>query len=98
MAAYVTPQPLWKRNLVGFLDGLLCLMAFAVLLRLVPGGVHHAPIVVTTPNGSITQYELIRLDGWRTPAFLIWIALYHFGLGRTGGTPFQRLFGMRRAA
>lgn len=98
MAAYVTPQPIWKRNLVGFLDCLLCLVAFAILLRLVPGGVHHAPVVIQTPNGSITQYELIRWDGWRAPAFTIWIVLYHFGLGRTCGTPFQRLFGMRRAA
>jgi hypothetical protein len=93
MATYDPPQPLWKRNLAGLLDFLLAAVVFGVLLSIIFPGPTRPP--VTLPNGA-TAHELFGLSTWPTLLLVALIVAYFVVLGRTGGTLFQRLFGMRR--
>ena len=93
MASYAPPQPSWKRNLAGFLDFVLAVTVFGSLLYLAFGSQPRAP--VTRPD---TPMELFSLGPWPTLILVVSIAAYFVVLGRTGGTVFQRLFGMKRLA
>ena len=93
MATYDPPQPLWKRNLAGILDFLLAASVFGTLLYLGFGSQPRAP--VSNSTGSAT--EIFSLGPWPTAALLVLVIAYFMVLGRTGGTVFQRLFGMERA-
>jgi hypothetical protein len=94
MATYDPPQPLWKRNLAGLLDFLLVAIGFAILLSMLFPSPARAP--VTLPNGA-TAHELFGLGTWQTLLLVVLIVAYFVVLGRTGGTVFQRLLGMKRA-
>ena len=93
MAIYDPPQPLWKRNLAGVLDFLLALFGFGVALNKIFGHQPHPPVI----NAAATTTEVFGLDLWPALICLVLVAGYFVVLGRTGGTIFQRLFGMKRA-
>jgi len=94
MATYNPPQPLWKRNVAGILDFLLASIVFGFALSKFFPSPAHAP--VTLPNGATTT-ELFSLGPWPALLLVVLIVAYFVGLGRTGGTVFQRLFKMKRA-
>jgi hypothetical protein len=50
-----------------------------------------------TPPGT-TATELFSLGTWPSLLVLVLVIAYFIILGRTGGTIFQRLFGMKRAS
>ena len=91
MASYDPPQPLWKRNLAGILDFVLAVSVFGTLLYLAFGSQPLAPV---TKTGGPT--EIFSLGPWPTLALFALVVAYFMVLGRTGGTVFQRLFGMKR--
>jgi hypothetical protein len=94
MAVYDPPQPLWKRNLAGILDFALVAIVGAYFLSKLPGGQSTA----APPFAPGTQVvEVFGIGGWATLALIVVIIAYFVVLGRTGGTIFQRLFGMKRA-
>jgi hypothetical protein len=94
MAVYDPPQPLWKRNAAGVLDFLLALLVFGYLLSKIFGHQPHPPVL----GPGVTTTEVVGLDGWAAIVCIPLIIGYFVVLGRTGGTIFQRLFGMKRAA
>jgi ABC-type uncharacterized transport system permease subunit len=85
---------MWKRNLAGVLDFLLVAIGFAIMLSMLFPSPARAP--VTLPNGA-TAHELFGLGAWQTLLLVVLITAYFVVLGRTGGTVFQRLLGMKRA-
>ena len=91
MAVYDPPQSLWKRNLAGILDFALAVSAFWLALYQVTG----TSAAIQNSNGTtVYSWNIGPASG------IILIALviaYFVVLGRTGGTVFQRLFGMKRA-
>jgi hypothetical protein len=94
MATYDPPQPLWKRNVVGVLDFLLAFFVFGLLFNRIFGYQPHPPVI----NSAVTTTEVFGLDGWSALLTILLVIVYFIVLGRTGGTIFQRLFGMRRVA
>lgn len=84
MAQWNPPQPVWKRNLAGLLDFLLAFIALGYLLTALGFG--------TWMQGGFV------LGPWPSLVLVGIIVMYFTVLGRTGGTVFQRLFRMRRAA
>ncbi len=92
MARYDPPQPLWKRNVAGILDFVLAFTVFAVLTAEVFGAGKAPAFIARNPN---TKY--ISLSGYAFAATIALTVGYFIVLGRTGGTVFQRLFGMKRA-
>jgi hypothetical protein len=84
MAVWDPPQPVWKRNLVGILDFLLAFVGFGFLLATLGFGTRLQGGFNFGPGPSLL--------------LLLMIVAYFAVLGRTGGTVFQRLFGMKRAA
>ena len=95
MAIYDPPQPLWKRNLAGLLDFLLALLILGLLLSKLPGNQPPPPPFGNSPNTVTTQ--VFGIGGWPALLLIVLIVAYFVILGRTGGTVFQRLFGMKRA-
>jgi hypothetical protein len=93
MASYDPPQPLWKRNVAGVLDFLLAVVVFGLLFNKLLGHQPHPPVI----NSSVVTTEVFGLDGWPALLTILLVILYFVVLGRTGGTVFQRLFGMKRA-
>jgi hypothetical protein len=93
MATYDPPQPLWKRNLAGVLDFLLAAIVLAILVSKLFPTPTHPPMVL--PNGAVT-HETFALGTWQLLLLAGLIVAYFVVLGRTGGTLFQRVFGMRR--
>ena len=94
MASYDPPQPLWKRNLAGVLDFLLALLCFGYVLNKLFGHEPAPPVI----NATVKTTELVGLNGWAALITLVLIVAYFVGMGRTGGTIFQRLFGMKRSS
>jgi hypothetical protein len=94
MANYDPAQPLWKRNLAAILDFLLVLIVLGFALSKLPS--NHPPPLMSGPAGT-TTVQLFGVGGWPALLLLIGIIAYFIVLGRTGGTVFQRLFGMKRA-
>jgi hypothetical protein len=98
MATYNTPQPLWKRNLAGILDFFLAFFACVYAVSKIFGNRSDAPDVFGKPFASFNfgdaSYEL---GGWPVLLAFALIIAYFVILGQTGGTVFQRLFGMKRA-
>jgi hypothetical protein len=98
MATYDPPQPMWKRNLAGILDFFLALFVCAYVVLKIFGNRSDAPDVFGKPFASFNfgdaSYEL---GGWPVLSAFALIIAYFVILGQTGGTVFQRLFGMKRA-
>jgi|SRR5665213_46778 len=94
MAKYNPPQPLWKRNVAGILDFLFAFFLFGFLLNKIFGHQPHPPTI----NSAVTTTEMFGIDGWPALICLLLVLAYFIILGRTGGTVFQRLFGMKRAS
>ena len=95
MATYDPPQPLWKRNLAGILDFLLVFLGAGYLLSKIPTNQPSAPPFV--PARGTQMVELFGIGGWSTLLLIVLIIAYFVIMGRTGGTIFQRLFGMKCA-
>jgi len=93
MAEYDSPQPLWKRNLAGILDFVLAMTVFGILSAQIFGPGTPPPNVTQNPNTST-----VWLSGWALIVTVLLTVGYFIVLGRTGGTVFQRLFGMKRRA
>jgi len=90
MAHYDPQQPMWKRIAAGFLDFLLAFFGLGTVLgKIFPAAPSNAQGAGTT--------ELFTLNGWPALLLIALIVAYFVVLGRTGGTVFQRLFGMKRA-
>jgi hypothetical protein len=96
MAVWDPPQPLWKRNLAGILDFLLASIGFGYLLFKLGLGSPASP-PPGLPAGSTTVTVGFNLGPWPSLLLLLLVVAYFVILGRTGGTVFQRLFGMKRA-
>jgi CDP-diglyceride synthetase len=92
VAVWDPPQPLWKRNLAGVLDFLLASVGFGFLLQKL--GLGSSP---TPPPGMPPYWVGFQLNSWQSLLLLLLVIAYFVVLGRTGGTVFQRLFGMKRA-
>jgi hypothetical protein len=86
MAIWDPPQPLWKRNLAGVLDFLIAFLGFGYLLFKLGPGRPASPPVIGFHLGPGSALLVLAL-----------VIAYFIVLGRTGGTIFQRLFGMKRA-
>ncbi len=93
MATYDPPQPMWKRNVAGILDFLLAVIVLGYPLSKLPG--NQSPHPPSFGPGT-TTVELVGISGWPALLLLVLVIAYFVVLGRTGGTIFQRLFGMRR--
>jgi hypothetical protein len=94
MATWDPPQPLWKRNTAAILDFLLAATVFGVpLFKL------FATSPVLQPGSYAAEHNLhvTGLQGWPFWLLVALIIGYFIVLGRTGGTVFQRAFGMKRA-
>jgi hypothetical protein len=86
VAVWDPPQPLWKRNLAGVLDFLLAFLGFGYLLFKLGLGRPASPPMIGFHLGPGPALLVLAL-----------VIAYFVVLGRTGGTIFQRLFGMKRA-
>ncbi len=95
MATYDPPQPMWKRNVAGILDFLLAAVVFGYLMSMLPGNHPTAPLVIGAPGTKTVQ--LFGIAGWPAVGMIVLVIVYFVVLGRTGGTVFQQLFGMKRA-
>jgi hypothetical protein len=97
MATYDPPQPMWKRNLAGILDFFL---AFFVCIY----GVSKIFVIRSDASDAFDKPFISFGDDdasyilGRWPVLLAFalIIAYFVILGQTGGTVFQRLFGMKR--
>jgi RDD family protein len=94
LAVYDPPQPLWKRNLAAILDFLLSFSASGYIFSKVFGPQPGPKVQI--PGATTT--EMFGIGGLPLLCAVIAVILYFVVLGRTGGTIFQRLFGMKRAA
>jgi hypothetical protein len=86
-AAWDPPQPSWKRNLASILDFLLAAIGFGVILAFLSRGGFAFAVGPTATTFRI-PWQMLLL-----PALVVG---YFAVLGRTGGTVFQRVFGMKR--
>ena len=96
MATYDPPQPIWKRNLAGILDFFLAFVVCVYLTAKTFGNSSDAPafgepILSFGFNGSD-----FKVGGISAVLAAVMMIAYFIILGRTGGTAFQRLFGMKR--
>jgi hypothetical protein len=97
MATYTTPQPLWKRNLAGILDFFLAFFACVYLVSKLFGNRTDGPEVFGKPFASFSLGDAsYELGGWPVLLAFALVIAYFVILGQTGGTVFQRLFGMKR--
>jgi hypothetical protein len=94
MAIYDPPQPMWKRNVAGILDFLLAVIVLGYPLSKLPGNQSTNP---PSFGPGTTTVELVGLSGRPALLLLALLIAYFVVLGRTGGTVFQRVFGMKRA-
>ncbi len=95
MAVYDPPEPLWKRNVAGILDFLVVFLVLGYFLSKLPGNTQpHPPF---TPAPGTQMVEVFGIGGWPTLVLIALIVAYFVIMGRTGGTIFQRVFGMKRA-
>jgi hypothetical protein len=94
MATYDPPQPMWKRNVAGILDFLLAVIVLGYPLSRLPG--NQSPHPPSFGPGT-TTVEVVGISGWPALLLIVLVIAYFIVLGRTGGTVFQRLFGMTRA-
>jgi hypothetical protein len=97
MATYDPPQPMWKRNLAGILDFVLAFCVCVYGVSKIFGQQSDRSdsfdkIFATYSDGD----AFYALGGWPIVLAFALIMAYFVILGQTGGTVFQRLFGMKR--
>ena len=92
MAVYDPAEPMWKRNLAGILDFLLVFFTLGFLLSKIFGNISSPPSAAT--DAASISFDL---GPWPSLLLVVLVVAYFVVLGRTGGTVFQRLFGMKRA-
>jgi hypothetical protein len=91
VAVYDPPQPLWKRNLAGILDFVLAIWVFGFALYELSG----TSETIQSPTGA--TFHSWNMGNLSSAVLIVLVIAYFVVLGRTGGTVFQRLFGMKRA-
>ena len=93
---YNPPQPMWKRSTAGILDFFLAFVVCVFLSSRFISDIAHQPFVGEPVLSMGLNGENIEIRG--VPAlFAIALMVSYFTiLSRTGGTVFQRLFGMKR--
>jgi hypothetical protein len=97
LATYDPPQPLWKRNLAGILDFFLALFVCVYAASKIFGNRSDAAGVFGKPFASFSFDDAsYKLGGWPLLLAVALVVAYFVILGQTGGTVFQRLFGMKR--
>jgi hypothetical protein len=97
MATYDPPQPMWKRNLAGILDFLLASFVCVYGVAKIFSNRFDTPDVVGKPFVSFGDGDAsYALGRWPILLAFALIIVYFVILGQTGGTVFQRLFGMKR--
>lgn len=97
MPTYVPPQPFWRRAVAGVLDFTAAYTLFGILI---------ARTIGSRPSVSNASIDFkfnasgpgFGIEGWPGLLLFAFVIAYFVVLGRTGGTIFQRLFGMQRAA
>lgn len=96
MTSYDPRQPKWKRNLAGILD--FCLAFFVcVYLTEKTFGNSTEVLVFGEPELSFVLNGMdFRVGGISALLAAVLMIAYFVILNRTGGTVFQRMFGMRR--
>ena len=97
MATYNQPQPIWKRNLAGILDFFLAFVVCVYVTAKTFGNSSDAPVFgepVLSFGINGADFEVGGLSALVAATLMI---AYFVIVGRTGGTVFQRLFGMKRA-
>jgi hypothetical protein len=92
MAKYDPLQPLWKRSIAGIVDFVLAFTVFAVLTTQVFGAGNAPAFIAQNP-----KIKYVSMSGSAFAATIVLTVGYFIVLGGTGGTVFQRLFGMKRA-
>jgi hypothetical protein len=98
MATYNPPQPMWKCNSAGILDFFLALFACMYGVSKIFATQSDTPDRFGKPFASYTLGDATyELGGWPLLLAFALIIAYFVILGQTGGTVFQRLFGMKRA-
>lgn len=112
MATYDPPQPGWKRAIAGMLDFGMAFMALGLAIGRLIGNQPGQSLGSGTEISTSAKEYLVRISFWPEQvaigpgfnlegltALLLYALLagYFFILGRTGGTLFQRAFGMKRA-
>jgi hypothetical protein len=97
MATYDPPQPMWKRNLAGVLDFFLAVSVCIYAVSKIFGHRYDAPDAPGKPWASFSYGDVsYALGGWPMLLAFALVIAYFVILGQTGGTVFQRLFGMKR--
>lgn len=93
MAKYDPPEPVWKRVVVFLLDFVLAFAVFAILTAEVAGTWDcPAAVLARVPGAKCVNLSL------GANVFVLGLTIVYFVvLGGTGGTVFERFFGMRRA-
>jgi uncharacterized RDD family membrane protein YckC len=97
MATYDPPQPSAKRVTAGILDFVLAAAIFGIPLW----QLFATPAPTPQPGSYVAEHNIqlgSSLSGWPFWLLVALIVGYFVVLGRTGGTVFQRAFGMKRAA
>jgi hypothetical protein len=94
MASWNPPQPWGKRITAGILDFVFAAAVFGVPLYML-----FATILIPQPETYAAEHHLkiLNLTGWPRWLHFALIIGYFIVFGRTGGTVFQRAFGMKRA-
>lgn len=90
MAVYDPPQSLLKRNVAGILDFIFAATVLGLILYQ-----FFPRTAVNSLDGQ--THTFYGLQPWATLGLLVLVIAYFVVLGRTGGTLFQRLLGMKRA-
>jgi hypothetical protein len=93
MAKYDPQQPLWKRVVAGILDFVLAFAVFHALAFQV-AGTERCPAALLA---RIPTARCVTIGFGATAVVVALTVTYFVVLGGTGGTVFQRLFGMQRA-
>ena len=99
MATYDPPQPMWKRNLAGILDFFLAFFVCVYGVSEIFGNRSDTTHAVGKPFVSFGYGDAsYALGGWPVLLASALIIVYFVILSQTGGTVFQRLFGMKRVS
>jgi hypothetical protein len=97
MATYDPPQPGWKRNLAAILDFVLAFFVGVYVASKIFGNPPDLPAVFGEPSAYFSFGDASFKVGGASALLALGLVIAYFViLGQTGGTVFQRLFGMKR--
>jgi RDD family len=98
MAKYEPFQPFWKRASAGVLDAVLAVYVLGTpIAKLIGSRPASTPSSTGTTASLSFNTPFWTIEGWPALVLLALVVAYFVVLSRTGGTVFQRVFGMKRA-